>query len=142
MDSQSNQVSAASQIPVPKPGNANSASVSMICPQCHQPVQPEYYYCPNCGKKLSEPGLSTSTMSQILLYVFSAVLPFIGYLAISKWQGMQYIRSGEPRAQQIGWIAMAILVISSIFAIWQVTVWIQGFVQAQTSTAGLSQLGL
>ena len=25
----------------------------MICPICHYPVKPEYYFCPNCGAKLT-----------------------------------------------------------------------------------------
>ena len=119
-----------------------SHSAPMVCPQCHQPVTPEEYYCPNCGKKLSEPPLSTSLGAQLWLYAFSLILPFIGYLAISYWQGIKYARSDDPKAQEIGWIAIGLLAVSSIFTIWQVTVWINSFIQTQTSTAGLSQYGL
>jgi len=126
------------QTSVPQP--SMPIAPAMICPQCHQPVQPEYYYCPNCGKKLSEPPLSTSTGAQIWLYAFSIILPFIGYLAISKWDGIKYARSADEKTQEIGFIAIGLLTLSSIFVIWQVTVWIQGFIQSATSTAGLSQL--
>jgi Double zinc ribbon len=122
-------------VPIPPPP-------AMICPQCHQPVQPGWYFCPNCGKKLSEPGLSTTLGSQLWLYAFSIILPVMCYLAITKWEGIKYARSEDPKAQEIGWIAITLLVVSSIIVIWWTTVWIQGFIQAQTSTAGLSQYGL
>jgi hypothetical protein len=125
-----------------QPPQAPVPSALMLCPQCHQPVKPEYYYCPNCGKKLSEPPLSTSLGAQLWLYAFSIVLPFIGYLAITKWEGIQYVRSGDPKAQEIGWIAIVLLALSTIFTIWQVVAWVQGFIQTQTSTAGLSMYGL
>ena len=129
-------------VPIPPVPPQSSAVTAMICPQCHQPVKPEYYYCPNCGKKLTEPALSTSLSSQLWLYAFSLVLPFIGYLAISYWQGIKYARSEDPKAQQIGWIAIALLTISSIYVIWQATAWIDGFIKSQTSTAGLSEYGI
>src|ERR1700722_79729 len=123
---------------------ATTAAVTapaLICPQCHQPIKPEYYYCPNCGKKLTEPELSTTLASQLWLYAFSLVLPFLGYLAISYWQGIKYARSEDPKAQQIGWIAIGLLALSSVYVIWQATAWIDGFIKSQTSTAGLSEYG-
>jgi hypothetical protein len=122
-----------SAVPVPP--------VTMLCPQCYQPVLPTYHFCPNCGKKLAEPGLSTDVMSQVLLYGFSIILPVICYLAVSYWQGIKYIKSPDPKAQQIGWIALALLIISSAVSFWIAGVWIQQFIQSQTSTSGLSQLG-
>lgn len=116
--------------------------VTMLCPRCFQPVLPGYHFCPNCGKKLSEPGLSTSVTSQFLLYGFSIVLPIICYLAISRWQGIKYIQSADPKAQQMGWIALALIIISSIITFWWAWIGIQQFIQAQTSTAGLSQYGI
>lgn len=139
MDSEPIQPQAA--IPTP-PAPAAVVIPPLLCPQCHQPVKPEYYFCPNCGKKLSEPGLSTTLASQLWLYAFSLVLPFLGYLAISYWQGIKYARSDDPQAQRIGWIAIGLLTLSSIYVIWQATVWINSFIQAQTSTAGLSAFGV
>lgn len=127
-----------SQPPVPPAQPA----VPLYCPQCHQPVSPMDYFCPNCGKKLSEPGLSTTIGAQVLLYGFSIVLPIICYLAITKWEGIKYARSDDPKAQQMGWIAIALLTISSIVVIWWTTQWINGFIQSQTSTAGLSAYGI
>ena len=124
-----------STVPVP-------AAPIVLCPQCHQPVQPDAYFCPNCGKKLTSPPLSTSLGAQLWLYIFSIILPFIGWLAITKWEGIKYARSDDPDAQRIGWVAIVLLAIFSIFVTWQATVWINGFIQSQTSTAGLSAYGI
>ncbi len=101
-----------------------------ICPRCHFPVKPEYYYCPNCGAKLSEPPLPTGLVDQLLLYAFSLILPWIVYLAITKWQGIKYLRASSSRARQIGLIALILLVASSIVFFWLSTVWIQGTIQS------------
>jgi hypothetical protein len=148
MDNDPNLSTASAPVPTPPvPPQASAPAavpvapiVPMICQQCHQPVRPEWYFCPNCGKKLTDPALSTSMSSQLWLYAFSLVLPFIGYLAITYWQGIKYARSDDPKAQEIGWIAIGLLALSSIYVLWQVTAWINGAVQSATSTAGLSGL--
>jgi hypothetical protein len=106
-----------------------SASSTFICPQCHFPVKPEYYFCPNCGKNLRIAPLGTGLLDQLLLYAFSIILPWIAYLAITKWQGIKYLRSADSRARQIGIIALGLLVLSSIIAFWLTYVWIQGYIQ-------------
>ena len=126
--------------PAPTPDPAPQPP-QLLCPQCHQPVTPTEYYCPNCGKKLGEPPLSTSFGAQLWLYAFSVILPFIGWLAITKWEGIKYARSDDPKAQQIGWIAIALLAICSIYVTWQLIDLGREFIQAETSTAGLSQYG-
>lgn len=102
---------------------------AQICPRCHFPTKPEYYFCPNCGAKLTEAPLGTGVGDQLLLYAFSIVLPWIAYLAITKWQGIKYLRSPDPRAKQIGAIMLVLLVASSIVAVWLTTLWIQGYIQ-------------
>ena len=107
-----------------------SAASTFNCPQCHFPVKPEYYFCPNCGKNLRVPPLGTSLLDQLLLYAFSLVLPWIAYLAITKWQGIKYLRSSDAQTRQIGMIALGLLVLSSVIAFWLTYVWIQGYVQS------------
>lgn len=123
---------------------ASDISVSSIflCPQCHFAVKPEYYYCPNCGKNLRAAALPTDTLSQFLLYGFSIVLPFIAYLAITKWQGIKYIRSEDPKAKQMGYIALIILIVSSIFVIWWTTVQIEGYIQSSVTDFNTNFSGL
>lgn len=129
--------------PAPQPQPA-TAVVPMLCPQCYQPVPPGAHFCPNCGKKLvgdADLPLSTSVTSQILLYGFSIVLPAILFLAITKWQGITYIKSSNSKAQQMGWIALALIIISTIFTGWYYTREFDQLLQGATSTAGLSSLG-
>jgi hypothetical protein len=107
-----------------------SASATFLCPQCHLAVKPEYYYCPNCGKNLRQGAtvLPTDILSQVLLYGFSIVLPIIFYLAITKWQGIKYIRSVDPKAKQMGYIALGLLILSSVIFFWWSIVQLQGYV--------------
>jgi hypothetical protein len=123
------------QIPIPPtpPGGAPSA---MICPQCHFPVKPEYYYCPNCGKPLHEPPLSTSVGTQLWIYAFSIILPIICFLAVSYWPGIKYFRSKDPGAQQIGLIAIILMALSTIITFWLAIVWIQQAVQQSVNSVG------
>ena len=119
-----------SDVPIPTP------TAPMLCPQCHQSVKPEWYFCPNCGKKLSEPGLSTTLGAQLWLYAFSIILPIIAYLAISYWQGIKYARSDDPKAQQIGWIAIALIALSTVVTFWLAIVWINGAIQSSVNSVG------
>jgi len=100
-----------------------------ICPRCHFLVKPEYYFCPNCGAKLTEAPLGTGVTDQLLLYAFSIILPWIAYLAISKWQGIKYLRSPDKRARRIGLIMLILLIVSSVIAFWLTIAWVQSYVQ-------------
>ena len=113
-----------------------------ICPRCHFSEKPEYYFCPNCGAKLTEAPLGTGVVDQLLLYAFSIILPWILYLAITKWQGIKYLRAPDKNAKQIGFIALILLVVSSIVAFWIMDVWVQNFLQSfsQSQTYDLNGL--
>ena len=100
-----------------------------VCPRCHFAVRPEYYFCPNCGAKLTEPPLGVALIDQLLLYAFSIILPWIAYLAITKWQGIKYLRAPGSQAKQIGLIALGLLIVSSIIMFWLTAIWIQGYIQ-------------
>jgi hypothetical protein len=119
-----------------------SPVVSPICPRCHLPTKPEYYFCPNCGAKLTEPPLGTGVVDQLLLYAFSIVLPWIAYLAITKWQGIKYLRAPDRDTKRIGIIALILLVASSIVAFWLVTVLIQGYIQQSLTDVSNINSGL
>jgi len=114
----------------------------MICPRCHFPVKPEYYFCPNCGAKLTEPPLGVGVVDQLLLYAFSIILPWIAYLAITKWQGIKYLRAPGSQAKQMGLIALILLVVSSIAMFWITTMWVQGYVQSSLNAANTDFGGL
>ncbi len=71
-----------------------------------------------------------------MLYAFSIVLPVICFLAVSYWQGIKYFRSDNPKAKQIGIIAIALMAISTIITFWIAIVWIQQVVQSSVNSVG------
>ena len=121
-----------STLPIP----SVPAAQLTLCPQCHQPVLPSYYFCPNCGKKVNEPALSTSLLAQASLYGFSIVLPLICYLAIGYWRGIKYMQSADPKAKQIGIIALVLLLLSSGITFWLGIVWIQNAIESAMTAVG------
>ncbi len=105
-----------------------------LCPVCHQSVLPQYYFCPNCGKKLHEAPLQTDMTAQIKLYAFSIVLPMICFLYVTRWQGVRYFKSKDEKAHQIGEIAWALLLLSTVCIIWFTVVWVQDYIQQTVSS--------
>ncbi len=101
-----------------------------LCPACHEPVLPTYYFCPNCGKNLREPPLSTSVSAQIGIYLLSIIMPAILFLAITHWSGVKYLKSQDPRARQIGIVAIILMTASTIALVWWGIVWYQQFMQS------------
>lgn len=101
-----------------------------ICPNCHQPILPSYYFCPNCGYKLSTPPLSTSVGAQVLIYAFSVILPWIAFIMITKWPGVKYFKSSDEKTKMIGAIAWSLLILSTIFTIWAAYVWTEEAIQS------------
>lgn len=111
-----------------------------VCPVCHLPVSPDFYFCPNCGAKVHEPPLSVSPLNQFLLYAFSIVLPMICYLAITKWQGITYLRSNDEKTRQVGVIACCLLVLSSFVTFYYAYVWTEEALQ-QANTEVNQEMG-
>lgn len=116
------------------PTTPTSPTVSGICKTCHQPILPTYYFCPNCGTKVNTPPLSTSPLAQLGLYAFSIILPVICFLAVTKWQGVKYVKSADEKTRQIGIIACALLTISTICTIWYAIVWTRQEIQSSVNT--------
>jgi hypothetical protein len=125
------------QIAMPQP------PITAVCPQCHEPILPAYYFCPNCGKNLKEPPLSTSIAAQIGLYVLSIIMPVICFLAINQWRGMKYMRSADPKAKQIGIIATALMAVSTVVVVWVGIIWTEQLISSMTGgLMGAGNLGL
>src|ERR1035437_3059110 len=103
---------------------------SNICSVCHQPILPQYYFCPNCGTKLNQAPLSTTIQTQAWIYAFSIILPMILFIFVTKWPGMKYFKSNDPKAKQIGQIAWGLLILSTIIVIWLAYVWTQKTIQS------------
>ena len=115
-----------------------------ICTVCHQPIRPEYYFCPNCGNKLHVAPLSTSVWTQLGVYAFSAILPSICFIMVTKWPGVRYFKSTDKKTKTIGTIAIAILVISTIVTYWLAYTWTKEAIQSafDSATADMSGYSL
>jgi hypothetical protein len=93
-------------------------TIPSVCSVCHQPILPQNYFCPNCGVKLESAPLSTSILSQVGIYLHSLILPMIVFISISKWRGLKYSKSSDPKTRMIGIVAWILLIASTIFLFW------------------------
>jgi hypothetical protein len=113
-------------------------SAPVSCPVCHEPVRPEFYFCPNCGKNLKEKPLSTSLGAQIKIYLWSILTPPMCFLTIGSWHGVKYLKSNDPKAKKIGMVAIILLALSTVLTVWLVYVLVIQFEQSvQSLSSGL-----
>lgn len=82
-----------------------------VCPSCHIQVQPSFYFCPNCGRKLKTKPIDVSILKQIWIYAVSFFLPPLGL----KW--ISYVGNPNLKTKIVGWIAIALTLISIIISI-------------------------
>lgn len=82
------------------------------CKFCGFPISDNFYFCPNCGKKLSEPPLSTGIGKQIGIYALSFFVPPFGLLP-----AFRYLRQKDSKSKTIGLIAVFLTLISIIITI-------------------------
>jgi hypothetical protein len=122
----------------------NFTSTSGVCLTCHQPILPQYYFCPNCGAKLNSAPLSTTAATQAWIYVFSIILPMICFIFVTRWPGVKYFKSNDPKAKEIGQIAWALLIFSTVVTIWLAIVLTQEMIKSTTASinADMSDYGL
>ncbi len=85
------------------------------CPFCNTQIPLNVYFCPNCGKKIKEPPLSTTIGKQIEIYLICIFLPPFGLIPAIK-----YIRQKDPKAKNIGIIALILTGICTIVNFWLV----------------------
>jgi hypothetical protein len=111
-----------------------ASAVSAICPVCHQPILPSYYFCPNCGAKLNAAPLSTTSTAQAKLYAHSIILPLLCFFTASRWQGIRYFKSSDPKTKQIGLIACILITLSTILLVWYAIIWTQQEIQSQVNS--------
>jgi hypothetical protein len=114
----------------------------LVCPTCHQPILPTYYFCPNCGTKLNSAPLSTTPQAQAMLYAFSLILPVICFLMIGKWQGWKYYRSTDPKTKSIGTTAIVLMVLSTIVTVWLASIWVNGAIQSSLASVNSDMSGI
>ncbi len=109
-------------------------SVPETCPVCHQPLLPAYYFCPNCGASVHTVPLSTTPLTQAGIYAFSIILPVVCYVFVTRWPGIKYFKSKDPKAKRIGEVAWALLILSTVITFWLAIVWTQEAVQSSLNS--------
>jgi hypothetical protein len=119
----------------------DALSASAVCSFCHQPTKPEWYFCPNCGTKLNAAPLSTSVATQLGIYAFSIILPMICFIFVTKWQGIKYFKSKDPKTKLIGEIAWALIIVSTLLTIWLAYVWTQEAIQSSVNSINADMSG-
>ena len=84
----------------------------VICKHCHEHVQAEFYFCPNCGNKIHEPPYKFSLLATIGVILESILLPPLGI-----FPGVKYLRKDDHRAKIIGITAIILTILSMIFLV-------------------------
>lgn len=85
---------------------------SKSCSKCKYIISDSFYFCPNCGKKLKEPPVSTTVLRQIYIYSLSILLPPLGL-----WPAVKYLRQKDKKAKIIGIIAILLTIISTVITL-------------------------
>ncbi len=49
---------------------------------------------------------------------------------MTRWKGVAYYQSEDPKAKNIGIIAWTLLILSTLVTIWLAVVWTQDFIQS------------
>ena len=127
----------------PTPAN----SFSGFCSICHQPILRAYYFCPNCGARVDgrEVPLDTTITAQVKIYLLSIIQPMFLFLFYTRWHGIKYFKSSDPKAHQIGQIAWAIMIISIIvtaYFSYLSYVWMTQTLQSSISNSMSTDLGM
>jgi hypothetical protein len=86
---------------------------ALNCPNCKQPIMPQDYFCPNCGKKIKDKPQSTTVLRQIVVYLISFLLPPLGL-----WPAIKYLKQKDGKSRIIGFVAIILTVISSAISVW------------------------
>ncbi len=85
----------------------------MNCPFCNASIDAAAFFCPNCGKKIREKPVSIALGPQLGVYALSLLLPPLNL----PWT-IRYLKSSDPKAKIVGWVSLALMIISVVFAIW------------------------
>lgn len=91
----------------------NQVNQMVICPKCKTEVQPESYFCPNCGKALKLKKISTSAVNQMAAYAVSLLLPPLGLYYTYK-----YFKLGTDGGKIIASVTVVLTVLSLFFSWW------------------------
>jgi hypothetical protein len=72
--------------------------------------------------------------TQAWVYAFSAILPVMCFIMVSKWPGIKYYKSSDPKAKNIGSVAILILAVSTIITLYLAYVWTENAIQSSVAS--------
>lgn len=85
----------------------------LSCHSCKQNVLAQDYFCPNCGKKAKDKPLPVTIGRQLFVYLLSLLLPPLGL-----WPAVKHLKQKDEKSRMIGFIAIALTIISTAITIW------------------------
>jgi len=80
-------------------------------------------------------------MTQAGIYLFSVILPMICFIFVTKWQGVKYFKSKDPKAKQIGEIAWTLIIVSTLLTVWLAYFFTQEAIQATEASINADMSG-
>ena len=83
---------------------------ALICPQCHQPITPTEYFCPNCGKKIRSPPPTTTPIGLLILGLKTLLLPPLGL-----YWGYLYLRQPDQKSKLVGFLTIAVTIVETVW---------------------------
>ncbi len=86
--------------------------MNLTCKYCKASVAENFYFCPNCGKKIKEPPFKFSLSKTIVIILESVLIPPFGLIP-----GIRYFLKNDHKAQIIGMVAIGLTIISTIVGI-------------------------
>jgi hypothetical protein len=84
-----------------------------VCQVCHFPLASNFYFCPNCGKKIKEAPPQTNLTAQIGVYAMSIFLPPFGIIP-----AFRYLRQKDKKSRIIGIIAVLLTILTTVISVW------------------------
>ncbi len=84
----------------------------LTCPTCHTKLQPNFYFCPNCGRNLKGKPPSVSVVSQLGIYSLSFFLPPLGLLP-----GIKYALKPDKKVRMVGFVSIGLTILSVIITV-------------------------
>jgi hypothetical protein len=83
-----------------------------VCEVCHFQLSDNFYFCPNCGRKLKITPPSMSIATLIGIFALSLFIPPLGL-----WPAYKYLKQPNQKAKTIGFIIIALTIISLVISV-------------------------
>ena len=108
---------------------------SLICPTCGSILAPDDMFCSHCGAQVVKKVATIGLGKQIYIYFVSLFLPPFGL--VWTWK---FFRTGNAQMKRVGWIALILTIVSTIFTIWITIGFFQGLQSQINSVSSYSGL--